>query len=99
MCRGFLKMNCVSDEAKALHHAKRNDDDHPCDGNNNRESVEVLLCNSRGACIGAYAATEHIGKTATLALVHKNEQRQQNAGNYHNGLQNNLKYGHLNLHL
>ena len=64
-----------------LHQHSHADDAHdPNQEDCQSNSVKVPFCDTRRTGRRRNSATEHIGKAATLTLVHQNRQGQQNAG-------------------
>src|SRR5918995_3796953 len=78
----------LGDESE--HHDARD----PHQGEDDRDAVQVALSNTRRAEARRDAAAEHVGQTATAALVQQDEQRQQEARETEQHLQDDLE----NLH-
>src|SRR5690348_6539392 len=59
--------------------SERDDARDPHEPEDDRDAIEVALGDARGTEAGRHPAAEHVGKTAAAALVQQDEQRQQEA--------------------
>ena len=57
-------------------------------------TVQVLFGDTGSTGVLGQTAAEHVGQTAALALVHKDEQGQHEAEQHDDDLQRDLKSGH-----
>src|SRR5690349_16154731 len=84
-----------SDSGVELRDESEHDDArHPHESEDHRDPVEVALGHAGGAEARGDAAAEHVGQTAAAALVQQDEQRQQEAREPEQHLQDDLE----NLH-
>lgn len=92
--QSWAEAKSQSDEVEFRHQTEGDDDGDPQYCDDDGPTIQVLFGDARGTRILGEAAAEHIGQTATLTLVHKNQQGEQEAENNKNNLQHKLDDGH-----
>ena len=83
-----------SDEVEFRHQTEGDDDGHPQQGDDDGPTVQVLFRDTGGTRVLGESAAEHVGQTAALALVHKDEQGQHEAEQHDKNLQHKLDSSH-----
>ena len=84
----------VAAAGEAHQQAERDNNNAPGNPEDDREPVEVAFGHAGRAQARAHAAAEHVRQTAAPSLVEQDEQRQQEAGDAQEDLQNDMKNVH-----
>lgn len=92
--QSWAEAKSQSDEIELRHQTEGNDDGNPQHRDDDGPTIQVLFRDTGRTRILGETAAEHIGQTAALALVHEDEQRQQDGRDDDDDLKNDLQNMH-----